>query len=416
MQDSQEEKQGKQKKKNQRKGLYANVDFSVALSFIVAAFALFSIASFGIINNQNDSISYAAPTSDSFRLVIPDYSSENISGITGYTEDGTRGFNVPMYYADSVSEANRVFCTEIHVPWDDGVTYNKGNLASDPGLVYILKNSYANGKKITTYSGDYATQVEVWATQAAIWLYLADKNPSDSKYQFFADNEEMDGTVMMQTKAGLLNTVKFKIRGGGTEHSGNEINLTGVPAKVNELVTRAKTASGSATEGKITLNASEDLSKTADGEYYQTGLISVVGTPADAMTSYTIKSVTGIEGAKIVDENGNDLALENIPAGKKFYARVPVKKVTEENKTLRIDVVGNFKAASGVYYVSTGYQTVIALKDEVTTDEKGIEFEIVGAPDTGMNAAQTIYFIGLIVLLCGVGIVYANTKPVESKQ
>ena len=33
-----------------------------------------------------------------------------------------------------------------------------------------------------------------------------------------------------------------------------------------------------------------------------------------------------------------------------------------------------------------------------------------------MNTAQTIYFIGLIVLLCGVGIVYANVKPVEAKQ
>ena len=31
-----------------------------------------------------------------------------------------------------------------------------------------------------------------------------------------------------------------------------------------------------------------------------------------------------------------------------------------------------------------------------------------------MSAAQTIYFIGLIVLLCGVGIVYANAKPIEN--
>ena len=48
-------------------------------------------------------------------------------------------------------------------------------------------------------------------------------------------------------------------------------------------------------------------------------------------------------------------------------------------------------------------------------ENKGIEVEFVGAPDTGMNTAQTIYFIGLIILLCGVGIVYANAKPVESK-
>ena len=47
MQDSQQEKGRKGKK-----GLRANVDFSVALSVIVAAFALFSIASFGLINNH----------------------------------------------------------------------------------------------------------------------------------------------------------------------------------------------------------------------------------------------------------------------------------------------------------------------------------------------------------------------------
>ena len=32
-------------------------------------------------------------------------------------------------------------------------------------------------------------------------------------------------------------------------------------------------------------------------------------------------------------------------------------------------------------------------------------------PDTGMGVAQTIYFMGLILLLSGVGIVYANAKP-----
>ena len=70
----------------------------------------------------------------------------------------------------------------------------------------------------------------------------------------------------------------------------------------------------------------------------------------------------------------------------------------------------------GVYYTHEGTQKLILLDEEEKPDQKGIDFDIVGVPDTGMNAAQTIYFIGLIVLLCGVGIVYANTKPVESKQ
>ena len=59
---------------------------------------------------------------------------------------------------------------------------------------------------------------------------------------------------------------------------------------------------------------------------------------------------------------------------------------------------------------------MIDLENGYDATQKGDAFNIVGSPDTGMNAAQTIYFIGLIVLLCGLGIVYANTKPVESKQ
>ena len=41
------------------------------------------------------------------------------------------------------------------------------------------------------------------------------------------------------------------------------------------------------------------------------------------------------------------------------------------------------------------------------------DIDFVGTPDTGMSKAQTVFFIGLIVLLCGVGIVYANAKPIE---
>ena len=407
MQDSQKAK------KQKKKGLQTNVSFSVALSVVVAAFALFSIASFGIINNQNEAVSYAAPTSTSFTLVTPDLSTD-IIGIAGYTDDMSQLLNVPMYYADTVADANRVYCSEIHVDWENGSVYNQGDLASDAGLVYILNNSFANGVRVTDYRGNYADQLEQWVTQAAIWLYLADKYPTENKYKFYAEGEKMESTVSTQTRYALEHATKFLIRGGTA--SSTEIDVDGVPAKVQALVNAAKNASSTTAEGKVSISASEEISKTSDGKYYQTGLVSVVGTPTNSMVSYNITKVDGIEGVKIVDENGNDLALTNIPAGKKFYARIPVDKVTGDKQTLQITVVGNFNMRTGVYYVSDGKQTLIRLEDSPSTDEKGIEFDIVGAPDTGMNAAQTIYFIGLIVLLCGVGIVYANTKPVESKQ
>ena len=53
MQDLQEEKSQKKKK-----GFQRQVELPVALSVLVVAFALFSVASFGLINRQVDTVSY----------------------------------------------------------------------------------------------------------------------------------------------------------------------------------------------------------------------------------------------------------------------------------------------------------------------------------------------------------------------
>ena len=61
-------------------------------------------------------------------------------------------------------------------------------------------------------------------------------------------------------------------------------------------------------------------------------------------------------------------------------------------------------------------QLIWELITEVPTTGSGnTRLEIVGSPDTAMSSVQTIYFIGLVVLLCGIGIIYANAKPVEEK-
>ena len=61
-------------------------------------------------------------------------------------------------------------------------------------------------------------------------------------------------------------------------------------------------------------------------------------------------------------------------------------------------------------------QKVITVTSSTTLTGDATTMEVTGVPDTGVSSAQTIYFVGLIVLLCGVGIVYANAKPVQVKQ
>ena len=60
-----------------------------------------------------------------------------------------------------------------------------------------------------------------------------------------------------------------------------------------------------------------------------------------------------------------------------------------------------------------GYQSIIRVeKGNGPASGSGV-LTVVTPPDTGASTSQTIYFIGLIVLLCGVGIIYANSKAVK---
>ena len=119
----------------------------------------------------------------------------------------------------------------------------------------------------------------------------------------------------------------------------------------------------------------------------------------------------------VVNENGEEINKKDIAAGTKFYVRIPASKVTEEagTQTVKVNVTAEFTGGKAKYlYASSNeaYQRLATVSPSEIS--KGAEFVV--SPDTGMNVAQTIYFVGLIVLLCGVGIVYANAKPVEAKQ
>lgn len=373
-------------------------NFSVLMSFVVAIFAIFSLAMFGITSNQATSISYAAAvTGDSFYFYH-----EGTARVQGTDGEGN-SFFVPLYYSDD-SATNPVFCIEhkaqVVSDESDPPQYLKGDAIEDYGLLYILDNSLANDVDIINGN----KYVETWATQVAVWLYLYEKNPGVAIHNI--DSDEM---------AGIQNANTFNYNEGIVSRT---VTVDGVYAKIRALVDEAKNVSSSR---KLSVTkASDSIAKSADGNYYQSAKISVVGNPSTSLTSYTI-SVSGIDGAYVVDADGRDIEGE-VAAGTDFYVRVPAEKVTEKVQTLNVNVTGKFTSLTGNEYYTErksaageDLQKVVSVTGNVINVNAGTEVEFIGAPDTGMNAAQTIYFIGLIVLLCGVGIVYANAKPVESK-
>ena len=390
-----------QDNQNQRKGKFS---LSIVLSFLVAVFAIFSLVVVGF--NQ---ISYAAPsgtTTGSFTMV---HDGEKV--VYGYASSARTGggFVVPMYYTNA---NNPVFCVEHNRGVTDGAEYSPGAEIDDYGLLYILDNSLVNGKKMLNENSCGAAgtsscsndKTETWATQVAIWVYLSKKYPSAAEHAITAD--EM--AIIESTKY-LYYPASGSLIDDGMTFSQNVYSHF-----IEPIVTKALSMSA---EKKLTVDFVDDDVVKVDGtDYHQTPQLVITGYPTEDLKTFDI-TVSGIDGVFAVDENGTKIdSLNGISASKKIYFRIPSAQVTKTAKTLTAKVVGHFDSLKGNYFTSTGsLQKVVTVTGSSVDVTKSDDIEVVGSEDTGMNKAQTIYFIGLIVLLCGVGIVYANAKPVESK-
>ena len=270
-----------------------------------------------------------------------------------------------------------------------------------------MNHTSANsGVTVTQYNN---SSLETYITQVSIWMYLYEKEKADK------------GSVASSSKNYLssedLTAIKNAVKIVDADDSSKDFQLsegTIYDTYVKPLVDSALKATNYAS---VTVNvASTDISKTDDEKYYQSDVITVNGDPSTSMKSFDV-SVEGIDGVIVINENGETISsLNNLPVNSKFRIRVPAEKVTETAQNAKINVTGHFDSLTGNYYTHDGLQKVVTVTGTTIDAKSGTEIEFVGVPDTGMNGIQTIYFIGLVVLLCGVGIVYANAKPVKNNQ
>ncbi len=370
---------------------------SVVLSFVVALFAIFSLAVCGITQ-----VTYAIDpdTTDSFKFYKGSF----------YGNKLTDASDLRILYSDA-EKTQPVFCIEheIVLP-DDGVDYTKdltNTIENDSyglGILYILSQYYDEN-----FLKNSDPAVRYWITQVSIWKYLFDTHPNDQKH--FLDEEFISSISSVENIiSSTAPSVSLAYTGSYNGNSSMSINQV-----INAIVSDAKSFNQDA-ELKVS-NVNPDLSLVDSKDFYQSEAIDVSSSQTNALLNYMV-NVSGIEGAVVVVDGE---AIENgtvIPAGKSFAIRVPKDKVTKDVQTLDVDVVGNFNILTGYYFKNVGGDTqrVVSVGKTRTTRNKQFSLQVVGAPDTAMSTAQTIYFIGLVILLCGVGIVYANAKPSEIKQ
>lgn len=333
---------------------------------------------------------------------------ENVMRLLGETRSGEDGI-LPIlgFYTDGDIP---IFCIEYNVTYSVGKEYTRGDELTDYGLIYLMSQIYPNVPFKDADGDELAENIQVWLTQSAIWSYLYETG--DAQNTKFVDwNDKVkevnrlynsDADYVITADAGKTLYEQFGI---------------------NTLIANAKQIKSQPLVALTIDKKSENISVTNDNKYYQSDLISVVGTTTSPIISsyegYSVNLSKVPEGTVLVDEKGNVYDnTDNMSPTAKFYVRVPIDKVTDDNKELEISVNGKFKMYGANKYVSGEYQKVANVKIVSKALSKPLNIQLdytPDVPDTGMGVAQTIYFMGLILLLSGVGIVYANAKPKTSE-
>lgn len=403
---------------NQKSRNKGKLNFSIVLSFCVAVFAIVSLIAVGF--NQ---VSYAAE--------VPSTGSDTTTGIQSFefkqkTEgtsnlfvrfsDGTNTFQVPIYYRMENGVEKPVFCVEHDIYPAVDATYTRyttnGGVPAEfsdsktyYGVLYILSRSKsAFGDSAVGISGQTGL-IESASTQAAIWAYLYDVKGHVSPHSFVMSGETGDGSV--------IRSVIQDFNEVDTNSMTTTVpNISGLNTKINAVVEAAKNATP---DRKLQINVTDrNLTPTSDNTNYVSSKFSVSETTSSGTLKSYVVSAAGVDGVKVINAAGEE--TNEFPPSGEFYIQVPADKISEGTNRITVTVTGTFDGVlSGTYFVNSGHQTVVTVTDTEVTDNDSITLEVTGSPDTGMNSVQTIYFIGLIVLLCGIGIIYANAKPVEEK-
>lgn len=387
---------------------------SMTALVVIAFVGIVGLMVFGL--NQ---ISFAADTNNGLgESFVSAQGDETMMKVTGETIEGVDGI-LPILGFYTKEDNTPIFCIEYDVTYKIDETYTPGEEINDYGLIYLMSQMYPN-KSFKNSSGEVLDEnIQMWLTQSAIWTYLYEVGDSN--------NQTFNSTPTSSPKyyADNIRKVNALYRQGtsGVEYVLQETTPLYELYGINTLISTAKTLRSQPTSFLTVNKASNNISVTNDEKYYQSDLISIVGsTSSPIISSYESYSVTLSkvpEGTILVDENGNVYDdITNMAPSAKFYVRIPVDKVTDDNKKLEITINGNFKMYGANKYISGNYQKVANVQIRNKTLSKPLEIDLdytPDVPDTGMGVAQTIYFIGLILLLSGVGIVYANAKPKTSE-
>ncbi len=304
---------------------------------------------------------------------------------------------------------------------------------TDVGLIYLMANLYpeVEMEPIEAIEGDNADhKVEMWISQALIWVYLKETglDPTSALSETDKQNVFQSAFIKYGQNINEMNSDKVGYTNDESKYLVDYYKIKGTNMTAHQVYDKAMELHNVPYESAYGVSVVEDgdVTISQDEKYYFSKKLSVLENTSDKsiaeLKSFSITLPEGIpDDTEIVDEQFHTIEdLSNLAPGTKFYIKVPVDSI-EEAVDIKLDVVGNFDTLSARRFsaVNEGdFQQLTTLKNVTNGRPAEYDFELTPAPDTASKSsmAQTMYFIGLIVLLCGVGIVYANAKNAKVKE
>ena len=278
--------------------------------------------------------------------------------------------------------------------------YNKQYLMED-GFSEVLEQGSSSGTETAQARGK--DMVNLWITQAAIW-----------NLQNSISSTELNNDPIRYT---LSDIGYYRLTSG----SGN-LSSAKLWQYVEALVDGANNSKDPST---ATLSVTGDTNWTKSDNISKSGLITVASLNDLAkLATYSISLENAPEGTKIYTEDGTDITdnSSDIAANKKIYITIDNSKIDKTKEyNFKINATGNIIYDAAYQYVDNSNQcNGVACQPSVlvgptTKNIAGaLDFKIV--PDTASSLSKTIYYIGFIILLSGVGIIYANIRPKKQES
>ena len=424
MENNQNQKQTRQTKKT-----FNMLNVTVGLSFAIAFIAIASIL---LVVAFKPSYSY-----ESLETLPESVKAQTVD--KKLVGNGTRDitFLFKLQYGGASGEATntaRGICLEYGVGYGgNGATLNQDGSINDAGLIYLIQRLDEIGARIESdyssnsnfgCSGNTCSKEDIaaWVKQNAVWAYQAQKNGgsqpdiygqiTDANSMTYFDYPGIQNSTVVE-RSDIPGTEKYTCPGGDTW-----FNHYGVSAVVSEALTKE----GTLDDVSINLSvANEGNSQwTESGDFYRTGKINVE--TLGASSSSVAASLNGIDNAKLYGcpSSGDcneikDLTNISLTSYDHFGIYVPKDAVSTEKKNVTLVFNYKFEVISGYYYKANGHQTVTMLGTLPKEVSKGLDFSIVKVPDTATDISGTIYIVGLIVLLSGLGILYINVRKQKTQ-